>query len=154
MPPADRERLMSESLIRVLVRRLRPENGIRHTLLIFAPSSSASTIPERAGFRQSNFFAAGLPHVGHFCPACTSLTAAKRKAPVAGGCFFVVGRYPFKPLVLMPSTIYFWKMKNTTTIGSSDSVAIANMPPQLLTDSASRNSLSASDTGYISGLFK
>ena len=38
--------------------------------------------------------------------------------------------YPFNPLVLIPSTIYFWKQKNKITGGSSDRIPIANMAPQ------------------------
>jgi len=62
--------------------------------------------------------------------------------------------YPFNPLVLIPSTIYFWKQKNKITGGSSDRIPIANMAPQSVMEVGSENSRSATDTVYFFGEVK
>lgn len=44
-------------------------------------------------------------------------------------CPAVPGPYPFKPLVAMPWTNFFWKMRNTTITGIRDTTEAAMMRP-------------------------
>src|SRR5699024_11073274 len=62
--------------------------------------------------------------------------------------------YPFKPLVLIPSTTYRWKMKKTINTGINDTTDMANMAPQFETDSLLKNMFKAMETVYFEGLFK
>ena len=62
--------------------------------------------------------------------------------------------YPFSPVVLMPSTKYFWQNRNSKKIGSKDSTDMANIAPQFVSEVGSLYIRSAMETGYSAGLFK
>ena len=62
--------------------------------------------------------------------------------------------YPFNPLVLIPSTIFFWKKKNSTIGGTRERILIANIAPQSVMEVGSENSFRATDTVYFFGEIK
>jgi hypothetical protein len=54
--------------------------------------------------------------------------------------------YPFRPLVLIPSTKYLLKNKKIRKTGIKDNVDMANMAPKSVVEEASAKSLMAIDT--------
>jgi hypothetical protein len=62
--------------------------------------------------------------------------------------------YPFKPVVLIPSTIYLCKDRNITISGIRLKTDMANIAPQSVMEFGSENNFNAMETVYKFGLFK